>query len=282
MYHAKAGGRESLARFEITMLEDLNEKVALSRALRQALTNNELFVVYQPQYDLHDGRLTGFEALARWESPEFGLVSPNRFIPIAEDSGLILRLGEWVMNQACTDIVALEEALGMPLRLAVNVSARQLRGADWLTQIIDTLERTHVVPSRFAMEITESTLLEDHHEVRGALAQLREHGIKVVVDDFGQGYSSLAYLTTLPVDEIKLDRSFVEALGRDRGSDAIVDAILTMAQALDMDVVAEGVETLAQEDYLRSRGCDHVQGFLYGCGVRVADAKNATTHIGRP
>ncbi|BBH16127.1 GGDEF domain-containing protein [Nocardioides baekrokdamisoli] len=275
MYRAKASGRDTLQWFDDSMVEEFNEKLELSGALRQALGDGELFVVYQPQYSLHDGCLTGFEALARWKSPTFGLVSPDRFIPVAEDSGLILTLGEWVVRQASKDIVRLQHQLGIPLQVAVNMSPRQLRGRNWLAQILAALNDAGLQPSQLALEITEGILLEDQRDVIEALKALREEGIKVVVDDFGRGYSSLAYLTRFPVDKIKIDRFFIEPIGVDPDAGPVVDAIIAIAHALNMEVVAEGVETAEQETYLREHGCDQVQGFRYSEGVSAAEAAAA-------
>lgn len=279
MYRAKTAGRDGVRWFDESMLGELNEKLALSGALRQALGDGELFVVYQPQYNLHDGRLVGFEALARWNSPVFGSVSPDRFIPVAEDSGLILTLGEWVLRRACTDITLLEQALGVPLQMAVNMSPRQLRGRNWLEQIMDTLEQSGVRPSQFSLEITEGILLEDQRDIVEAMHALRAAGIKIVVDDFGRGYSSLSYLTRFPVDKIKIDRSFVEPIGNDQEAAAVVDAIIAIAHALNMEVIAEGVETAVQEAYLRDHGCDQVQGFRYSEGVTVEEAAQMPLRI---
>jgi EAL domain-containing protein (putative c-di-GMP-specific phosphodiesterase class I) len=273
MYRAKSGGRDGVRWFDESMLTELNEKLALSGALRQALGDGELFVVYQPQYSLHDGSLIGFEALARWNSPAFGAVSPDRFIPVAEDSGLILTLGEWVLRRACTDIKTLEQALGCgPLEIAVNMSPRQLRGRNWLDQITNTLTQSGVEPSQFSLEITEGILLEDQRDVVEAMQALRDVGVKIVVDDFGRGYSSLAYLTRFPVDKIKIDRTFVELIGSDHEAAAVVDAVIAIAHALNMEVIAEGVESGEQEAYLRTHGCDQVQGFRYSQGVPMNQA----------
>ncbi|GAB4009370.1 EAL domain-containing protein [Nocardioides ultimimeridianus] len=272
MYRAKASGRDSLAWFDVAMIDEVNEKLALSGALRNALAHGELAVVYQPQFDLTEGRLIGFEALARWHSAELGTVSPDRFIPVAEDSGLILELGEWVLRTACADIAVLQRAVKMPLRLAVNASPRQLHGAGWVDLVTSALEDSGLEPWQLGIEITEGILLEDNGDAVASLQALRARGVEVIVDDFGCGYSSLAYLTRFPIDKIKIDRSFVAPIASVDDDAAVVDAIIGMAHALGMVVVAEGVETEAQEEYLRSRGCDQVQGYRYGKGVPLGDA----------
>ncbi|NYJ00618.1 diguanylate cyclase (GGDEF)-like protein/PAS domain S-box-containing protein [Nocardioides thalensis] len=267
MYQAKASGRDNAQWFETRMVEDTNDRIALSAALRQALGRGEVSVVYQPQVDLESGEVVGFEALARWTSPEHGSVAPDLFIPVAEDGGMIIQLGEWVLRTACADVAALSAAVGRPLRLAVNVSPRQLRGKQWLDSVTAALRDSGLDPASLEVEITEGLLIADVGDAVAILSAVRELGVSVVVDDFGQGYSSLAYLTRFPIDKIKIDRSFVEEITDDGDRAAIVDAIIVMAHALGMKVLAEGVETAEQESYLTARGCDEVQGFRYGRGM---------------
>ncbi|WP_436700371.1 putative bifunctional diguanylate cyclase/phosphodiesterase [Nocardioides sp. BYT-33-1] len=242
------------------------ESGALSAALRQALDRDELSLVYQPQVDLATGEVVGVEALARWSSPILGAVPPDRFIPVAEDDGMIAELGAWVLTTACAALAGVQDRLGRPLRLAVNVSPRQLRGRAWLEEVADAIEAAGIEPSQLEVEITEGLMIEDHGEVVALLHALRSLGVSIAVDDFGRGYSSLAYLTRFPIDRIKIDRSFVREIDTAPHA-AIVDAIIVMAHALGMRVVAEGVETTEQEQYLRRRGCDEVQGYLYSPGV---------------
>jgi EAL domain-containing protein (putative c-di-GMP-specific phosphodiesterase class I) len=280
MYRAKASGRDTVALFDAAMVDEVNDKLALSGALRNALANDELAVVYQPQFDLTTGRLVGFEALARWESPALGAVGPDRFIPVAEDSGLIVELGEWVLRTACADLAALQRSVGTPLRLAVNVSPRQVHRKDWADQVAAALADAGLEPWQLGIEITEGILLEDNGGAVAALHALRALGVQVIVDDFGCGYSSLAYLTRFPIDKIKIDRSFVAPISSVHDDAAVVDAIIGMAHALGMVVVAEGVETPAQEEYLRAHGCDQVQGFLYGRGVPLREAARIPQTLG--
>ncbi|HWI42246.1 MAG TPA: EAL domain-containing protein [Nocardioides sp.] len=267
LFRAKASGRDSLQWFDPSMVDETNEKLALSAALRQALGQGELSVVYQPQLDLASGVVVGVEALARWWSPELGPVSPERFIPVAEDSGMIQQLGEWVLRQSCADLALMQEKLGRPLRLAVNVSPRQLQRRTWLDQLATELAANGLEPEQLEIEITEGCLIDDSADASEQLTAVRELGVQVVVDDFGRGYSSLAYLTMFPIDKIKIDRSFVQPISSVDDDAAIVDAIIVMAHALGMQVVAEGVETAAQEAYLLARACDEVQGYLYSPGV---------------
>ncbi|GAA3538686.1 putative bifunctional diguanylate cyclase/phosphodiesterase [Nocardioides daeguensis] len=280
MYQAKAAGRNGIRWFEPQMLAENNDRLALSAALRQALDQDELSLVYQPQVDLVTGEVVGVEALARWTSPSLGPVPPDRFIPVAEDGGMIAQLGGWVLSTACTALAQVQEQLGRPLRLAVNVSPRQLRGRTWLDEIATAIEVAGIEPCQLEVEITEGLLIEDHGDVVAMLESLRTLGVSIVVDDFGRGYSSLAYLTQFPIDKLKIDRSFVQEIGTAKNA-AIVDAIIVMAHALGMTVVAEGVETADQERYLRERGCDEVQGYLYSPGVPAGSLEMVTRALSR-
>lgn len=267
MYRAKTEGRDHVKWFSLEMLGEAAEKLSLSAALQQALGTSELSMVYQPQVDLRTGDLAGFEALARWNNRELGQVSPDRFIPVAEDGGMIRELGSWALRTACRDIAALQVQLARKFRLAVNVSPRQLRGHAWLDEVHSIVEEAGLDPGQVELEITEGVLIADHADAIGLLTRLRESGFRIVVDDFGRGYSSLAYLATFPIDKLKIDRSFVEDIAAADSHAAIVDAIIVMAHALGLEVVAEGVETAEQEGYLRARNCDEVQGFHYGPGL---------------
>lgn len=283
MYQAKAAGRNNVQWFEPRMLEENSERLALSAALRQALDQvdgGELFLVYQPQLDLSTGQVVGVEALARWSSPALGSVSPDRFIPVAEDGGMIAQLGNWVLRTACTALAALQVQLDRPLRLAVNVSPRQMRGTAWLDEIAEAIEGSGIAPEQLEVEITEGLLIDDHGDAVSMLQSLRALGVTIVVDDFGCGYSSLAYLTKFPIDKIKIDRSFVQEITSVDHNAAVVDAIIVMAHALGMTVVAEGVETQAQETYLRERGCDEVQGYRYSPGIPAGSVAMVANALG--
>ncbi len=282
MYEAKAAGRNTVRWFEHRMLDDNNDKLSLSAALRQAIELDELSLVFQPQVDLASGDMIGVEALARWSSPLLGSVTPDRFIPVAEDGGMIAELGGWVLRTACASLARMQDQLGRRLRLAVNVSPRQLRGERWLAEIADAITSSGIAPSQLEVELTEGILIEDHGDVVDMLQALRDLGVTVVVDDFGRGYSSLAYLAKFPVDKIKIDRSFISAITSTDTDAAIVDAIIVMAHALGMTVVAEGVETEVQERYLRERGCDEVQGYRYSPGVPAADLVAVARELAAP
>ncbi len=270
MYRAKAAGRNNVRWFQPEMLIDSNEKLVLSASLRHALErDDELSVAYQPQVDLATGDIVAFEALARWNSATVGQVPPDRFIPVAEDSGLIAELGGWVLRRACLDAAAIREASGRPLRVAVNVSPRQFARKTWLSEVQAALDAASLPASALELEITEGILMSDGHDALAVLHALKEIGTRIVVDDFGQGYSSLAYLTRFPVDKLKIDREFVRRLTTTDADAAVIDAILAMAHALGMSVAAEGVETWEQVRYLRGKGCDKGQGFFYGEGVPI-------------
>jgi diguanylate cyclase (GGDEF)-like protein/PAS domain S-box-containing protein len=267
MYHAKSSGRNNFQWFYDAMLDETNDKLAIAAALRQAIEHEELSVVYQPQVDLGSGVVVGLEALARWQSPELGPVGPDRFIPVAEDSGMIRPLGEWVLRRACRDTLKIQAELGRQLRLAVNVSPRQFHSPDLWTIVTQVLAETGFDPAWLELEITEGILMDDPYDVIELLRKFRTLGIRIVVDDFGTGFSSLSYLTRFPIDKIKIDRSFVREVDTDDADAAIVDTIIVMAHTLGMTVVAEGVETGDQERYLQRRACDEAQGFRYGPGV---------------
>ena len=248
-----------------TTPDAIDDRITIAAALRRTLDQGGLSVVYQPQVDLSSGVVVGMEALARWNSPELGPIDPDRFIPVAENGGMIESLGEWVLRRACLDAIAIQAVLGRPLDLAVNVSPRQFHAADWLTVVDDILAETGFDPTLLELEITEGILMDGPKDVVDQLRAFRAKGIRIVVDDFGTGFSSLSYLTRFPIDKIKIDRSFVRELNLDDA--AIIDTIIVMAHTLGMAVVAEGVETRDQERYLQRRACDAAQGFRYGPGV---------------
>jgi len=255
--------------------EELNARSAarlqLNVDLRRAQEREEFELHYQPKVRLADGALVGVEALLRWRHPERGLVSPGEFVPALEDTGMIVAVGEWVVREACRQSRAWAEAGLAPPPIAVNVSPRQLERGD-LHALIDRQLRAHAIPpDRLELEVTESCLMSDPREAARQLGKLRAAGLRISVDDFGTGYSSLAYLTRLPLSALKIDRSFVDAALSDPQSAAIVRMVIDMARGLDFDVVAEGVETRAQADFLRGHGCALGQGYLFGRPVPAAE-----------
>jgi diguanylate cyclase (GGDEF)-like protein/PAS domain S-box-containing protein len=262
MYRAKEDGRNTW-RFYTTELQAHSDRtLLLSNALRRALERKQLWLAYQPQMDLDSGRIVGAEALLRWDHPELGAVSPAEFIPIAESSGLIVSIGDWVFETAARQIAAWDRAGLPPLTLAVNVSSVQLRQSDLPQRVKRALERAGVGVERLEVELTEGAAMRDPQGAVSVMNALYEQGTELSIDDFGTGYSSLAYLKKFPVAKLKIDRSFVRDLMRDAGDRAIVHAIISMATSLGMRTVAEGVETEAQLAFLRERGCHAMQGFL--------------------
>lgn len=264
MYHAKSQGRNTFRFYTREMNSQVAERLQLENRLRHALEQNELFLLFQPQYDINSHALIGCEALVRWQHPTDGLIMPSRFIPIAEDSGLIVQLGRWVMHEACQQM-ARWQAQGLPLpKMAVNVSARQLARTDFIDDVRAALQASGLPGHYLEIEVTESTLMEDADLAARQLSILKAMGVRLSVDDFGTGYSSLAYLKRFAPDTIKIDRSFVCELPGDSEDAAIVSAIIHLARALGMNTLAEGVETDAQHQYLRKLGCGGVQGYLLG------------------
>jgi diguanylate cyclase (GGDEF)-like protein len=264
MYRAKERGRGGYEVFDESVRDRVVQRLRIEDALRHALDNDELRVAYQPFFCLNEQRILGFEALLRWDSPELGSIPPADFIPIAEHAGLMQRIGVWTLDAACATLAGLRAAHPeLDLEMAVNVSARQVLDPE-LPRAVKRALRDHDVPAHaLALEITESDLLDDGVTVLETLTKLRSLGVQLMLDDFGTGFSSLGYLKRFPVDALKIDRSFVSGLGTDSGDRAIVAAIMGVAQALQLRVIAEGVETGAQADELVALGCSIAQGFRY-------------------
>ncbi len=263
MYEAKSMGRNSLCFFDPNMQRTLDLRSALVNDLRQACSRQELRLYYQPQIDSTRG-VIGAEALLRWNHPERGLVAPGEFIPLAEETGLILPIGHWVLETACVQIKAWEnDPFARDLRLAVNVSARQFRQRDFVAQVRQVLDHTGANPTRLKIELTESMVLDNMSDATAKMRALRTLGVDLSMDDFGTGYSSLSYLKQLPLDQLKIDRSFITHLITDSNDAAIVKAIITLGQTFGLSVIAEGVETVAQQELLQEHGCHLYQGYLF-------------------
>jgi predicted signal transduction protein with EAL and GGDEF domain len=277
MYEAKRKGRNTYQFFSDEMNRFACERLDLENSLRRALKQNEFFLCYQPQLDLGLGRLTGLEALVRWNRPGHGLVSPGTFIPACEETGLILPLGEWVMREACAQNRAWRAA-GLPeLRLAVNLSGLQLERGDVVGTVRSVLEQTGVSPECLELELTESMIMHRGEETVRTLAALKDLGVWLSIDDFGTGYSSLSYLKKFPIDRIKIAQEFVRDLSTDPGDAAIVEAIIAMARSLRTGVIAEGVETREQLDFLLSRGCVEMQGYYFARPLPADRAQHCLT-----
>lgn len=263
MLFAKAAGRNLYRFFDPIMHSQSAERLTLENELRRAIERGELLLHYQPQVNVRTGRIVGLEALARWQHPTRGMVQPNRFISIAEQTGLIVPLGEWVLRQACKDLRAFEEIGIKDISIGVNISARQFIDSDVLTLIQDAIEETGIQPARLDVEITESTLMNDPEHVIEYLERMKGLGIRLSIDDFGTGYSSLNYLKRFPVDTLKIDRSFVIDIANNPKDEAIAVTIITLAHSMGMTVLAEGVEYERQAEILANHGCDVLQGYLY-------------------
>ena len=282
MFDARRTGAGTVARYAGDPAHRLGPLLRLENALRHAVRRHEMFLLYQPQVDLATGAVVGCEALLRWRHPQLGILGPDKFIPLADETGVIRDIGGFVLAQATQQARAWSGAAPPgrePLSVAINVSAVQFRRPGFSRDVEHALERTGLAPGRLAIEITETVLMEDADATTHTLARLKDLGVRIAIDDFGTGYSSLAYLKRFPIDELKIDRSFVSSLNDDADSLAIVRAIITLGKALRIDVVAEGVEAPAQAEFLRLMGCDRAQGFLFGrpmaaaklCGTRIED-----------
>jgi diguanylate cyclase (GGDEF)-like protein/PAS domain S-box-containing protein len=263
MYQAKAAGRGTLRFFDPHMQSAAMARAALEVDLREGLRKNQLLLHYQPQVN-DDGRVTGAEALVRWQHPERGMIAPVEFIPLAEETGLILPLGLWVLETACTQLALWSQRPEMAqFTVAVNVSAHQMRQRDFVDQVADVLKRTGANPQRLKLELTESLLVANVEEVIEKMFALKAKGVGFALDDFGTGYSSLSYLKRLPLDQLKIDQSFVRDIHVDANDAVIAKTIVALAESLGLGVIAEGVETSAQRDFLAEAGCHAHQGFFF-------------------
>ena len=272
MYSAKDSGRKIVRFFTDEMNTQALERVTLENSLRLALEQDEFFLVYQPQLEIESGRIIGFEALIRWQHPELGLVPPDRFITIAENNGLILPIGEWVLRTACTEARRWQDECPFAVPVAVNVSAVQFRQVDFPDIIRNVLRETRLLPQYLELELTESSLLSNAGSTISVLQEFKEMGLKLAIDDFGTGYSSLSYLNQFAVDKLKIDRSFIREIDTDRGNAAITSAIISMAKSLHLKVIAEGVESESQMSLLREQQCDEIQGYYFSKPVSADEA----------
>jgi diguanylate cyclase (GGDEF)-like protein/PAS domain S-box-containing protein len=262
MYRAKTAGRNCWRFFDESMAQNAVHRLALETALRRAVERNELVLHYQPQRSLRTECIVGVEALLRWERPGHGLIAPAEFIALAEESGLIIPLGEWVLLSACAQAAAWRRENGIALRIAVNIAAKQIHHGGFVDLVSDILSRTGLPPALLELEITESSIIENLEETVSKLHRLKALGVTVAIDDFGTGYSSLSYLKQLPVDRLKIDKSFVKDTPDNADDCAIVRTIISMSHNLGLAVIAEGVESERQRDFLRAERCDEIQGYL--------------------
>ncbi|MEW6681296.1 MAG: EAL domain-containing protein [Nitrospirota bacterium] len=263
MYRAKETGRNTYQFYTADLNAKAIERLDLETHLRRAQERDEFLLHYQPQVELSTGRIVGIEALIRWSRPDRGMVPPGEFIPVAEETGLIVSIGQWVLRAALAQAKTWQNAGLPPARVSVNVSPRQFRQPEFPATIARALDEAGLPPHSLEIEVTESILVEHEPAVLARFAQLHELGVSFAIDDFGTGYSSLSYLKRFPIDTLKIDRSFVANLAADPDHSAIASAIVSLAHSLRLHVVAEGVETTDQAAFLRSLGCNSAQGYLY-------------------
>jgi len=269
MYAAKDSGRNSYQVFSDTMLEANADRLELETDLRHALEKEEMYVVYQPQVNCKTKEIVGIEALLRWRHPNRGLVSPADFIPAAEDCGLILPIGQWVLQRACKEAKAMQDRVGHRFTIAINLSPRQFLQSNLAEMVEAALTDSGLAAEDLELEITEYTLMISSTETSLALGKLRELGVRIAIDDFGTGFSSFKYILEYDVDRLKIDRSFIAKCPQDSNATSIVRTVIAMAHGLRMKVVAEGVETEEQAAFLTRRHCDEAQGYLYGRPVSI-------------
>lgn len=264
MYDAKDHGKNLYQNYTIDMTNKANINLSLMRGLRRALKEEEFVLYYQPQIDLKSGLVIGVEALIRWQDPEKGMISPDQFIPVAEETGLIVPMGEWIIQTACEQAKSWQEQGLPPMTMAINLSSREFKEEGFSKKVIHIIHETGLETKYVELELTESILIEDGTSVIKALDDFKKEGIRLSIDDFGTGYSSLSYLKHFPIDKLKIDQSFIRDLTVDKNDATLVRAIISMALALGLKTIAEGVETQEQLDFLRNEGCEEIQGYLLG------------------
>jgi diguanylate cyclase (GGDEF)-like protein/PAS domain S-box-containing protein len=283
MYRAKQAGRDTYRFFTAQMNAEVLARLDLETALRNAVENDEFMLVYQPKVQLGSGRIAGLEALLRWQRPGHGMVSPLDFIPVLEETGLIVEVGQWVIRTACRQIAAWMRGEVGPMQISVNVSGRQFIGGDLEADVVGALEQYGIPPALLELELTESSLMANTERTIVALKNLKSRGVQISIDDFGTGYSSLAYLRRFPIDKLKIDIAFIRYVTSNPDDAAIVMAIISMAHSLKLEVVAEGVETEAQLSYLARHRCDQIQGFYFSRPLLLEDVEQLMlSHQGLP
>lgn len=278
LFHVKMTGRGHFKYYDQSMSKAFPNAALMETHLKRAIEFDELDIYFQPQLDLTTGTVNSFEALLRWENRKFGHVSPTQFIPIAESSGLIVEIGDWVLNKACQYLKEWQNKNYKPVRIAVNISAIQFKQPEFVTKVSNLVEEYGIKPELLELEITE-TSMSDVEETTKTLKALKEIGVYVAVDDFGTGYSSLSYLKMFPVDVIKIDQSFIADISKNEKNETIIEAIVAMSHSLGLEVIAEGVEELLQEDFLRALQCQKVQGYLYNRPLPADEAIEKYLHV---
>ncbi|MBL8510072.1 MAG: EAL domain-containing protein, partial [Betaproteobacteria bacterium] len=279
MYHVKGHGRDSYRFYDSAMNSNIKEMSRLELALHKALANQELKIYYQPRIDIADHRICSFEALLRWQHPEDGLIRPDIFIPIAEETGLIVPIGDWVLHEACKQLARWDSEGRNIDSISVNLSTRQFSDPQLLGRVKHALQQSGLDASRLDLEVTESIMLQNTAQTLETFNSLKQLGIKLSLDDFGTGYSSLSYLTRFRVDNLKIDRSFVRDIGKDDEVEVVIKSIIHLAKSLHLRIVAEGVETQQQLKFLSASGCEEVQGYLFSPPKPVADTLFNVDHV---
>ena len=271
MYQVKKNGGNTYRFYSEEMNTHSHESLILENKLRGALSSNQLILYYQPQFELKTGYLVGFEALIRWNSPELGFVSLADFIPLAEESGLIVSIGEWVLMTACQTLKGLQDNWQVPLRMAVNISPRQFQHDSLVQTVSETLYRSQIETSCLELELTEGMVLNNVEHAISKMQELDAMGVQLSIDDFGTGYSSLGYLKKFPISRLKTDQSFVKDLIDNSSDQAIVNSVIGLGKNLSLEIIAEGIETVEQYDYLKEEGCEQGQGFLMSKPLNKAE-----------
>ncbi len=271
MFKAKSSGKASLQYFDAPILQDFLQNVDIENKLKEAVFNKNFTMYFQPQYYTGTSRLRGVEALIRWKDENNRMISPAVFIPIAEKNGAIIPIGNWVIEESIKNYTEWKRKYGYPLIMSINISAIQYKRKDFVERLMGIIKKYDVKPDEIELEITESVLIDDFAEVKEKLLTLRDYGIRISLDDFGTGFSSLSYLNGLPIDTLKIDKSFVDKVGSDASTRIITESIVSMVNKLGYETVAEGVETKEQMDYMKNIGCDMIQGYFLGKPVPAED-----------
>ncbi|MBN1891318.1 MAG: EAL domain-containing protein [Clostridiales bacterium] len=279
MYKTKESGRNGVCFFKKNMMEDALMKAQYESELRISIQNNEIYLVFQPQYHTNSKKLRGFETLARWKSARLGQISPVQFIPVAEQAGIIFPMGEWILENACRKLNELTDIFGKDLIMSVNISAVQLMTPSFMPSVRRIISKTRCNPKNLEFEITESVMISAVDQVVLVLRQLSDMGIRIALDDFGTGYSSLSYLQLLPIDTLKIDKSFVDNMVQESLQRLMVGSIISLVHQMDMEVVAEGVDDPAQLDYLHGFQCDYIQGYIWGHPLSEQDTHRLLERI---
>jgi diguanylate cyclase (GGDEF)-like protein len=279
MYNVKIRSKNDFCFYSQDFETQAKEKLILDAQLRHALQSNEFKIHYQPQFDLNSSQLMGMEALIRWQHPQKGLIAPDEFIPLAEETGLIVPIGEWLIKTICQQLKIWKQQGLSPPQLAINISARQFLQKNLVTLITQEMDRHGIAPNSIQIEITESMMIQDIEQVNSIMNEFKSAGISIAIDDFGTGYSSLEYLKRLPIDKLKIDKSFIGNILNNSDDASIVQAVIAMGHSMNMQIIAEGVETKEQAEFLSNRNCDYAQGFYFSKPVSALDMEKELNNL---